>query len=93
MDGAAPLPERIDGPHVARPADVPRDGRPVVGRGAELYAGDLGPALRPLDPSAGALARLVVRRLALGTDLSDVEPLYLRRPDVHVAAGPKSVLG
>ena len=93
VDGAAPLPERIDGPHVARAADVPRDDRPVVGRGAELYAADLGPALGPLDPSAGALARLVLRRLALGTDLSDVEPLYLRRPDVHVAAGPKSVLG
>jgi tRNA threonylcarbamoyladenosine biosynthesis protein TsaB len=93
VDGAAPLPERIDGPYVARAADVPRDDRPVVGRGAELYAADLGPALGPLDPSAGALARLVVRRLALGTDLSDVEPLYLRRPDVHVAAGPKSVLG
>jgi len=93
VDGAAPLPERIDGPHVARSADVPRNDRRVVGRGAELYAADLGPALGPLDPSAGALARLVVRRLALGTDLSDVEPLYLRRPDVHVAAGPKSVLG
>jgi len=89
----APLPERVDGPHVARPADVPRDGRPVVGRGAELYAAELGPALAPLDPSAGALARLVVRRLAQGVDLSDVEPLYLRRPDVHESAGRKSVLG
>jgi len=89
----APLPERVDGPHVARPADVPRDGRPVVGRGAELYAAELGPALAPLDPSAGALARLVVRRLAQGADLSDVEPLYLRRPDVHESAGRKSVLG
>jgi tRNA threonylcarbamoyladenosine biosynthesis protein TsaB len=88
-----PLPERLDGPHVARPADVPRDGRPVVGRGAELYAAELGPALTPLDPSAGALARLVVRRLAGGADLSDVEPRYLRRPDVHESSGPKSVLG
>jgi len=99
LDGGGPgargasTPERVDGPHVARPADVPRDGRPVVGRGAELYAGDLGPAVAPLDPSAGALARLVVRRLAEGADLSDVEPLYLRRPDVHESAGRKSVLG
>jgi len=88
-----PLPERVDGPHVARAADVPRDGRRVVGRGAELYAGELGPAVAPLDPSAAALAALVVRRLAHGDDLSDVEPRYLRRPDVHESAGPKSVLG
>ena len=92
-DGADPVPTRTEGPHVALPADVPRDGRPVVGRGAELYADQLGPALAPLDPSAGALARLVVRRLAAGDDLSDVEPRYLRRPDVHESAGRKSVLG
>jgi tRNA threonylcarbamoyladenosine biosynthesis protein TsaB len=92
-DGADLAVRRTDGPHVARPADVPRDGRPVVGRGAELYAAELGPALAPLDPSAAALARLVVRRLAAGEDLSDVEPRYLRRPDVHESAGRKSVLG
>lgn len=92
-DGGVPLPERVDGPHVARAADVPRDGRAVVGRGAELYDAELGPAVVPLDPSAGALARLVVRRLAAGADLSDVEPRYLRRPDVHEAASRKSVLG
>jgi len=91
--GASLLPERLTGPSVDRPGDVPRDGRPVVGRGAELYAADLGPALRPLDPSAGALAGLVVARLAEGDDLSDVEPQYLRRPDVHESAGRKSVLG
>jgi tRNA threonylcarbamoyladenosine biosynthesis protein TsaB len=95
--GAAPgepaLPERVAGPGVARAADVPRDGRRVVGRGAELYAAELGPAVAPLDPSAAALAVLVLRRLARGDDLSDVEPRYLRRPDVHEAAGRKSVLG
>jgi tRNA threonylcarbamoyl adenosine modification protein YeaZ len=93
VDGGVPLPERVDGPHVARAADVPRDGRAVVGRGAELYGAELGPAVAPLDPSAGALARLVVRRLAAGADLSDVEPRYLRRPDVHESAARKSVLG
>lgn len=90
---ASPLARRLAGPHVDRPADVPRDGRPVVGRGAELYERDLGPARAPLDPSAAALARLVVQRLARGDDLSDVEPHYLRRPDVHESAGRKSVLG
>ena len=93
VGAGVPLPERVDGPHVARAADVPRDGRAVVGRGAELYDADLGPAVAPLDPSAGALARLVVRRLAAGADLSDVEPRYLRRPDVHESAARKSVLG
>jgi tRNA threonylcarbamoyl adenosine modification protein YeaZ len=92
-DGTSAVPQRLTGPSVDRPADVPRDGRPVVGRGAELYADSLGPALAPLDPSAAALARLVVRRLAAGDDLSDVEPRYLRRPDVHEPAGRKSVLG
>jgi tRNA threonylcarbamoyl adenosine modification protein YeaZ len=91
--GTPALPERVAGPHVARAADVPRAGRRVVGRGAELYAAELGPAVGPLDPSAGALALLVVRRVARGDDLSDVEPRYLRRPDVHESAGPKSVLG
>jgi tRNA threonylcarbamoyladenosine biosynthesis protein TsaB len=87
------LPRRTDGPHVDRPDDVARGGRRVVGRGAELYADLLGPAVPPLDPSAAALADLVVRRLARGDDLSDVEPRYLRRPDVHESAGRKSVLG
>jgi tRNA threonylcarbamoyl adenosine modification protein YeaZ len=92
-EGEPALPERVAGPQVARAADVPRDGRRVVGRGAELYAGELGPAVAPLDPSAGALALLVVRLLARGDDLSDVGPRYLRRPYVHESAGPKSVLG
>ena len=43
----------------------------------ELLPGRVG----PLDVSAGHLADLAVRRLAAGADLSDVEPLYLRRPD------------
>lgn len=90
VDGA---PRRVDGPHVALPADVPRAGRVVVGRGASLYADVLGEPVGPLDPSAGALAGAVVRALATGADLSDVQPRYLRRPDVHESGGRKSVLG
>ncbi len=88
-----PLPQRVDGPRVSLPADVPVDGRPVVGRGAAVYADLLGPAVGPLDPSAAALAGAVVRALAAGADLSDVSPRYLRRPDVHESGVRKSVLG
>jgi tRNA threonylcarbamoyl adenosine modification protein YeaZ len=45
-------PSRVDGPAVALPMDVPVSGRPVVGRGADLYADELGPRAGPVDPSA-----------------------------------------
>lgn len=89
----SPLPQRLSGPGVALPADVPVAGRPVVGRGADLYPDSLGARVGPADPSAGALATLVVRSLEAGADLSDTTPLYLRRPDVHEGGGRKSVLG
>lgn len=85
--------QRVDGPHVAAAADVSLDGRAVVGRGASLYPQQLGEPVGPVDPSAAALARAVVRGLAAGVDLSDVRPRYLRRPDVHDSGGGKSVLG
>ena len=87
-DGAG---TRVAGPQVARAADVPREGRPVVGRGAELYADELGPAVGPLDPSGAALARLVVDGLAAGTVFDRLEPRYLRRPDVMEPAARKRV--
>ncbi|GAB3590631.1 tRNA (adenosine(37)-N6)-threonylcarbamoyltransferase complex dimerization subunit type 1 TsaB [Angustibacter peucedani] len=92
-EAGSSVPQRVQGPEVSRPADVPLDGRPVVGRGASLYPDDLGDPVGPLDPSAAALASAVVRLLAAGADLSDVEPRYLRRPDVHEGGGRKSVLG
>ena len=76
------VPQRVDGPHVDRAAGIPRAGRPVVGRGAELYTEDLGPMTGPRDPSAAALATLVVQALATGRRFDDLEPRYLRRPDV-----------
>jgi tRNA threonylcarbamoyl adenosine modification protein YeaZ len=90
---ASGAPQRLCDPAVALPADVPVDGLPVVGRGADLYPDALGARVGPADPSAGALAGLVVRLLAAGIDLSDTAPLYLRRPDVHEGGGRKSVLG
>ncbi len=85
-------------PAVVRPAELPVGGDPVFGRGAVLHADLLAPAAdEPLDPDAGALARVVVRRLALGADLSSSDPLYLRRPDavpsVERGGSTKSVLG
>ena len=81
--------QRIDGPHVNRAADVRRAGRPVVGRGAELYPDALGPVHGPLDPSAAALATLVVEGLAQGSTFDDLAPRYLRQPDVMEPAARK----
>ena len=79
---------RVDGPHVSKPADVEVPG-PVVGRGAVLYPGALGPASPPEHPSAAVLARLV----ALGqATVLPPDPLYLRRPDVAASYTRKSVL-
>ncbi|TDD25237.1 tRNA (adenosine(37)-N6)-threonylcarbamoyltransferase complex dimerization subunit type 1 TsaB [Kribbella turkmenica] len=84
---------RLEGPAVDRPADVAHvlSGLPVIGRGAVLYGEALG--VVDLDvveyPSAEVLARGVVT----GTlDVLAPEPLYLRRPDVTLSGGPKSVL-
>ena len=87
-DGAG---ARGGGPAVARAADVPRDSRPVVGRGAALYTDVLGDPAGPLDPSGAALARLVVAGLAAGTVFDELEPRYLRRPDVMEPAARKRV--
>ena len=82
------LPVRVDGPHVALPADVPRDGLPVVGRGGELYPDQLGPVVLPLDPPAAELAGLAV----IGAPyLVPAEPMYLRRPDASMPGARKRV--
>jgi tRNA threonylcarbamoyladenosine biosynthesis protein TsaB len=88
----AGLPTRVDGPRVDRAGDLPRAGRPTVGRGADLYPEALGARVGPADPDAGALATWAVLALAAGADLSDLTPRYLRRPDVHAGGGRKSVL-
>jgi tRNA A37 threonylcarbamoyladenosine modification protein TsaB len=95
--GAAAV-QRVEGPCVSRPADVPRDGLPVIGRGAQLYPAELLGSpdvepLGPLDPSAAALAACTALLLAEGATLDQIEPQYLRRPDVTESAGRKSVLG
>ncbi|MFC5175942.1 tRNA (adenosine(37)-N6)-threonylcarbamoyltransferase complex dimerization subunit type 1 TsaB [Nocardioides taihuensis] len=75
---------RLDGPTVARPADVATDA-PVVGEGSRLYPESFPRAVGPERPSAGWLARAVAEELV---ELRDPEPLYLRRPDA-VRPGPR----
>ncbi len=77
---------RLQGPQVARPAEVAVDG-PVVGEGGVLYPDDFPDARAPVRPRAAWLARLI----ASGADTLPPEPLYLRRPDVVEPHRPKPV--
>lgn len=72
--------QRLDGPHVATPADLSHQHPelPAYGRGAQLYDGVLRFAGGEGDPRAAALAALVI---AGDVDELPLEPLYLRRPD------------
>ncbi|MFD7074006.1 tRNA (adenosine(37)-N6)-threonylcarbamoyltransferase complex dimerization subunit type 1 TsaB [Nocardioides sp. NPDC059952] len=78
---------RLEGPVVARPAEVATSG-PVVGEGALLYPDAFPTPLGPVRPSAGWLARAVAGEQV---ELMDPEPLYLRRPDAVEQAAQKKV--
>ena len=56
--------ERISGPDVSRPADVPAG--PAAGQGAWLYAESFGEPAEPRFPSASVLATLAALRLGDG---------------------------
>ncbi len=77
--------ERIDGPSVAAPGDVVPAGS-AIGRGALLYP-DAFPAAEGGDVDPAWLARVAVRSLARGETDFPMEPMYLRRPDVHGVPG------
>ena len=86
--------ERLTGPSVDRPADIPAD-LPAAGQAVSLYPDQLGEAIWPEHLSASVLATLVAEALA-GTastpvELLDPEPLYLRRPDAQIPGPPKRV--
>ena len=92
--GAGGARRRIEGPSVDKPAAVAHllRGLPVAGRGASLYGDVLGGATVAEGieyPSAAVLASGV---LSGAFELLAPEPLYLRRPDVTMSSGPKSVL-
>lgn len=78
---------RLEGPVVARPAEVATDA-PVAGAGPGLYPEAFPHAIAPTRPSAGWLAAGVTGELV---GLLDPEPLYLRRPDAVAGAPRKPV--
>jgi tRNA threonylcarbamoyl adenosine modification protein YeaZ len=77
---------RVDGPGVARPADLRWTGS-VVGYGATLYPEELGAARAPEHARAAAIATHV----EAGGHTLDPVPLYLRRPDAMPLGPPKRV--
>ena len=79
--------ERLDGPHVSKPAEVTTDA-PVVGRGALLYPEAFSDPVAPEHPDAGTLATVVTEERV---ELLDPDPLYLRRPDTATPSRPKRV--
>jgi tRNA threonylcarbamoyladenosine biosynthesis protein TsaB len=94
-DGPAPdgSRRRLEGPAVDKPAEVAHvlSGLPIIGRGAVLYGETLGAAVD--DVTEYPLAEVLATGVATGTlVVVDPEPLYLRRPDVTMSSGPKSVL-
>ena len=86
--------ERVTGPEVAAPADVPLDGvRDLAGAAADLYA-DVwpGPVRLPVRyPSAESLVGCARDQIVGGASSEILEPLYLRRPDAVVPGAPKTV--
>ncbi len=78
---------RIEGPAVHRPAEAGSDA-PVVGEGALLYPDAFPHPAGPTRPSAGWLARTVVGEHA---EVTDPDPLYLRRPDAAAPGARKPV--
>ncbi|WP_406688674.1 tRNA (adenosine(37)-N6)-threonylcarbamoyltransferase complex dimerization subunit type 1 TsaB [Saccharopolyspora sp. ID03-671] len=81
-DGAT----RVDGPHVAKPADVPTEGYPVAA--GELAEAVGLPAVAPKYPTPAGL----VAAATLDADPEPLVPLYLRRPDAEEPGKRKSVL-
>lgn len=85
--------ERVSGPHVDHPANVPTDGvRAAAGAGARLYADVLGLPVLDLDyPDPAALVRRVLGEVMSGAPAAPLVPLYLRRPDAVQPGPPKAV--
>jgi tRNA threonylcarbamoyl adenosine modification protein YeaZ len=85
--------QRVAGPDVAKPADVPIDGiAAMTGAGARLYADVLGLPL--LDVDHADPARLVVSaidRIVGSAPSETLVPLYLRRPDAVPPASMSAV--
>jgi tRNA A37 threonylcarbamoyladenosine modification protein TsaB len=73
--------ERIDGPHVSKPQDVPLNGTTrLAGAGARLYFADRNLLDRDY-PMPSALAERARDRILTRAASDPLTPLYLRRPD------------
>ena len=85
--------ERVAGPDVARPADVPLGAAgAMAGAGARLYADQLGLPLLDSDwPVPAVLVARAADRIRAGAPADPLTPLYLRRPDAVVPGTPKAV--
>ena len=92
--------ERVDGPHVERPAELAerlraQDRRPVlVGAGAQLHRDAFAGLVvdeAARHPSAAALVRRAAGRLLAGAPSDPLTPLYLRRPDAVEPGARKRV--
>lgn len=85
---------RVEGPAVARAADLPDEVRllPAVGRGPQLYPESLVDLGGPRDVAAGVLGLVAEQALGgHGVELLEPLPLYLRRPDAAVPGAAKPV--
>jgi len=84
---------RVEGPDVARPADVSTvDSAAMTGAGARLYADVLGRPLLDVDyPDPTALVWLAAARVRDRAPTETLTPLYLRRPDAVEPHAPKAV--
>lgn len=83
--------QRLTGPEVTSPVDLPVAGRRVEGAGAELYGESLGWRIGPLrHPDAAALGRRALDRAAGTAPADPLVPLYLRRPHVVEPAGARA---
>ena len=87
--------QRVEGPDVARPADlVLPAGAVVAGAGAVLHRAALPDAVvldEPLHPSPHLLVELAADRVRAGAPSEPLTPLYLRRPDAVEPGAAKRV--
>ena len=83
--------ERVSGPSVDKPAEVPYAG-PVVGEGGLLYPDAFPGARPPLHPDPVDLAAIVESFVAAERPTLPLEPLYLRKPDAVEPGARKRAL-
>ncbi|GIF12332.1 tRNA (adenosine(37)-N6)-threonylcarbamoyltransferase complex dimerization subunit type 1 TsaB [Actinoplanes teichomyceticus] len=87
--------ERVSGPDVAKPADVPVGGLDrAAGEGALKYGDVFGLPVEEhlLHPPGAALVAIAAERVRSSAPGEILTPLYLRRPDAVEPAGRKPVL-